>query len=328
MPPRPVCDALVEAFLRFIYPIYPLIDTAKFLGWYVDFWKWSGEESQSAIIPTTLLNDLTGNCLLFAILFAGSSVAPAATWTQPPLRQANKDTIVKQVKAAYLKTLSACDHLEHPTMSTIISELIADPFMRRELESLSNGLFVSSVSRLSQSIGLHWESTGTDLDLPGQQHRRRIWQHIVWMDVQYSIASGLPLCCGMGLVNPLDIATGMPSQEGDSQDQYMMSLLQFAHSETARLEHQLLSLVQNTRMIEEDEYHQLVSEAGAINNKIQTGMLIPSQQGEIRDQSFAYSQWTRIILRMSQINILVLLETPFLEVPSDRDPEIVKRWTR
>ncbi|KAL4865072.1 hypothetical protein BDV12DRAFT_200456 [Aspergillus spectabilis] len=334
MPARSVCDALVEAFLTFIYSVYPLIDTAKFQSWYIDFWNWSGQVSQSAIIPKALLNDVTGNCHLFAILFAGAIVAPTATWMQPSLRQANKGALVKELKTAYLKTLSASDYLEHPTMSTIVSELIADPFMGREVGGLSNGLFLSSISRLAQSIGLHRESTEPDIDSAAQQHRRRVWQHIMWLDVQYSIASGIPLGCEVGLVNIPDVATEMPTQDGDSQDQYMVSLLLFSRSKIARLEHRFLKLVQNTHTIEEEKYQQLVSQAEDLDKIIQTGVtqirvfLTSAQQDWIRDQTFTYSQWTHNNIAMSQYEIQILLETPFLQVPSDTDPEIERRWAQ
>ncbi|KAJ6171801.1 hypothetical protein N7470_000868 [Penicillium chermesinum] len=65
---------------------------------------------------------------------------------------------------------------------------------------MENAIFVSTTVRLAQSMGLHQE-----LDLPqiSQEFRRNIWWHIVWLDVQSSLMTGLPSCLGKGTLDGL-----------------------------------------------------------------------------------------------------------------------------
>ncbi|KAL5335044.1 hypothetical protein BJX70DRAFT_333832 [Aspergillus crustosus] len=334
IPAKSICDTLLEAFMSFVYPMYPLIDTVKFQAWYVDFWRWADEESQSAMIPATLLDDVTGNCLLFAVLYAGAYVTPSSVWAQSVLRQENKDALVYGLKIAYMKTLSACDHINHPTISSIASELVTDPFMERELDSLSHGLFVSSIGRLAQSIGLHLESTLSKVNERTQQHRRRIWDHIVWLDMQYSIASGLPLSVGASLSRFGTSTVDMSSLDAGIPDRNMISVLLSARSETTRLAHTFLFTTQNSEIIHEEAYREFRSQAREINSKIWTALeKVPTlQRGMISDEPRAYAEWTRNILTMSQSEIFILLETPFLRVSSqpELEPELEteQRWTR
>lgn len=48
-------------------------------------------------------------------------------------------------------------------------------------------------------MGLHRELDDTSLGSYSREYRRRVLWHIVWLDVQTSLATGLPTCCGDAL---------------------------------------------------------------------------------------------------------------------------------
>ncbi|KAL4747430.1 hypothetical protein BDW72DRAFT_209628 [Aspergillus terricola var. indicus] len=158
LPDKYICDGFVQTFLTSVYPLYPLIDLPNF----------------QSCIPSTLLKDVTMNCVLFAVLYAGAAASA-------PTSQESATT--KNLESDVSTALAACDHLGHPTVNSVAASLIIDPFMSKDLGAVEYGQWVSSTVRLAQSIGLH---------RPEMSLERRVWAHIVWLDIQHSLLTGLP----------------------------------------------------------------------------------------------------------------------------------------
>ncbi|KAL3481391.1 hypothetical protein BJX99DRAFT_218931 [Aspergillus californicus] len=325
MPMKTICDALVESFRDFVYPLYPLIDITKFQAWYDDFWKWCGDStSKTAGIPATLVEDMTSNCLLFAVLYAGASAAPEASWTSPALHASRerKEEVINELNSAYTTTLTACAHLEHPTISTIISKLLADPFMGRELDALSNGLFISTICRLGQSIGLHRNDHGT----PDESHTlaHRVWGHIVWLDVQSSISSGLPPVCSSALSHP----TEYPPQDSINPDKRWVHLLHLTRIEISRMQHHLLGNTNSGMPVTGELYQELVQDIRIMHQRTRAFTDNPSANpGECVT---AFSQFATGMLKMAQLEaaMLVHMAPTSSSIPPLTDQYEDEQWPR
>ncbi|KAL5051081.1 hypothetical protein BDW71DRAFT_194168 [Aspergillus fruticulosus] len=284
IPNKHTCDGFVQAFLTSVYPLHPLINLPRFQSWYVDFWRWCDEagngDSHSAIIPGILLEDVTMNCVLFAVIYTGAAASALASQESP---------IIKDLKTAVSTTLTACDHLNHPTVNSIAALLIIDPFMSKLLDSLEYGLWVSSVVRLAQSIGLHQQKQDTlDKDDDAEtQLRRRIWTHLQWLDVQHSIVTGLPLAITVTAGGRLRFLPAPMAGAGPSDTLAEDSaILIHVRTEMARLQHRLLAVIQNasasTSVVSEEIYQGFISDARATRNArlrrslgSQVGQVIP-----------------------------------------------------
>ncbi|KAL4914359.1 hypothetical protein BDW62DRAFT_190422 [Aspergillus aurantiobrunneus] len=300
IPTKAICDTLLESFHTSVHPIYPLVDTPKFQSYYSDFWKWCNESTPSDTIPAIVIEDITSTCLLLAVLYSGAAAAPPSLWARPVLRTVNRDALLKDRKIACENTLTACAHLDHPTLNTIISSLLSEPFMGRDLDSLSNGLFISTVTRLAQSIGLHREDATEGVDLPAKQIRQRIWGHIWWLDLQYSVVSGMP----PAVSEILSQATTTPAQ--------CTTLLAQAWSEATRFAHRFVGNMQTVTLITESTYQQFVSEAKALQDTLRTMTAhISSLSRESRNPP-VYTMWTRNVLHLIQLEIPILLHAPLL----------------
>ncbi|KAL2832614.1 hypothetical protein BDW59DRAFT_139481 [Aspergillus cavernicola] len=326
MPIKPICDAFVESFVASVYAIYPLLDLPGFHAWYVDFWKWCNEtDSIGGAIPALLLKDMTSICVLFAVLFTGASAAHKSTWKLPNLqfKSESRDTILNDLKASYLNLLAACEHLEHPTLNTITSSLLADTFMGRELDLLTNGLYVSSICRLAQNIGLHRGDRNTDMghNESARHLHSRIWWHIIWLDVQSSIASGLPTTCRSKLPNAVDILNEIPQENATILEQSPLFSIFLARSEAAGLAHRFLDHIHSTSVMAEEKYHDSVLDAKNLHHRIQT--LLDTQESAISP-----TPWVRMVLKMVQLEVPILLHIPFLRVPSSMDSQDEKWWSR
>ncbi|KAL4993818.1 hypothetical protein BDV10DRAFT_198043 [Aspergillus recurvatus] len=258
IPNKHTCDGFVQTFLTSAYRLHPLINLARFQSWYVDFWRWCDEagtaDSHTAVIPRILLEDVTMNCVLFAVLYAGAAV---------PVLASHESTITKDLKTAVSTTLTACDHLNHPTVNTIAASLIIDPFMSKDLDSLEYGLWVSSVVRLAQSIGLHQQKQDA-LDKDGAaetQLRRGVWADLQWLDVQHSLVTGLPLATTVTAGGRLGSWPAPTAGAGPGKTVAEdAAIIIHARTETARLQHRFLAVIQNasasasTSVVSEETY--------------------------------------------------------------------------
>lgn len=235
LPTKPAADTLVQSFFVSVYPIHPLVDTSSFQSDYEDFWKWA--RAGDLHPPAKLVHDPTFTCLLFAIFYAGASVIPSSAWKEATcvLRDLDRGTTITQLKTACSDSLSACRHSEHPTLNTLVGSILIHILSENE-SSMEDALFIASVIRLAQSMGLHQENGLPDLD-PTREQRQQIGWHIVWLDVQSSILTGLPPCLGDSAVDGMQM-TPVPENS-------VVKLLAIGRHEAARLQNKLMCQFQN-----------------------------------------------------------------------------------
>ncbi|KAL4758603.1 uncharacterized protein BDW70DRAFT_152295 [Aspergillus foveolatus] len=276
IPDKHACDGFVQTFITSVYPLYPLIDLPGFQSWYAVFWQWCHEagDRRSTVIPNALLEDVTMNCVLFAVLYAGAAASAHTS---------HESAITKILETAVSTTLIACDHLRRPTVNTVAASLIIDPFVSKDLGSLEYGLWLGSTVRLAHSIGLHRQEHATldrDIDLgsvPEARLERRIWAHIVWLDVQHSLLTGLPLAVTAtagsrfgSLPTPM-VGAGPDTLAGDS------AILFQTRSEMARIQYRFINTVHNasasTGLVSEEIYQG--------NYYKQRGRFLASEVGDV-----------------------------------------------
>ncbi|KAL4977913.1 hypothetical protein BDW66DRAFT_26947 [Aspergillus desertorum] len=331
IPDKHRCDGFVQRFLTSVYPLHPLINLPKFQSWYVDFWRWCDEagDKQAAVIPGILLEDVTMNCVLFAVLYAGAAASALTS---------QESSITQDLKTTVSTALAACDHLNHPTLSTIAASLIIDPFMGKDLDSLEYGLSVGSVVRLAQSISLHRQRQDTmeeDKDTETQL-RRRVWTHLTWLDAQHSLVTGLPLAMTVtaggrlgSLPAPMARAESGDTVAGDT------AILIHARSETASIQHRFLAVIQNasasTGIILEEIYQGFISEARTTRSAVDYVARNVIDSGVVRP-------WARKLMKLFYLQVAILIHAPFLRPPLRSisssgpdirvDPDQDQLWTR
>lgn len=246
LPAKPAADALVQSFFISVYPIHPLVDISTFQIEYEAFWAWAGAGDLQP--PARLVRDPTFTCLFFAIFYAGASVISSSTWTDDSsaLKDLDRETTINQLKTDCSNTLSACRYSEHPTLNTLVGSILVHEFSKKG--SLNeDALFITSAIRLAQIMGLHREIDVPDL-APTREQRRQIWWHIIWLDVQSSLASGLPTCLGTSALD----GVRMISAPEDSA----VKLLAVGRYEAARLQNKLMSLFQTDTSCNADQISQ------------------------------------------------------------------------
>ncbi|EKV11526.1 hypothetical protein PDIG_49690 [Penicillium digitatum PHI26] len=362
LPTKPVSDALLEAFFLAVWPLVPLVHPPSLQTDYDVFWDWC-RNSESALPSAELRDDPTFICLLFAVLYCGASAAPAASWTDTNLQGLQKETTVSHLKSAYMTSLSLCQHMEHPTSNTLVANLLTTPFMDRPFEPMLRMIHVSTTVRIAQTMGLHREGTWSALSDVDKEIRRRIWWHIVWLDVQSSISTGLTPCCeseaweAVSMVDShcegsSDIPTRLsPRTDSVTNRPSVAILYAIGRYQTARLQARILAHLQSAQAPILAGFGELVTDAKELLRKIDALIArIPTQgipeRGYIpsrlanaspsthpslykddASQPTVFAAWTRIMLTLLKSETAILLQKPFLPPPDSSDAQSRKSWT-
>ncbi|KAJ5708757.1 hypothetical protein N7488_008558 [Penicillium malachiteum] len=362
LPNKPVSDALLEMFFVAVWPLVPLFHPPELQAQYDEFWEWC-RNNETSSPPEKLRDDPTFICLLFAILYCGASAAPASSWTHIKLQGLGMETTVTHLKSAYTTSLSLCQHLKHPTINTLTSSLLADPFLGRPSEPMHDLIQLSTMIRIAQIMGLHREVSWSALTPIEKETRRRVWWHIVWLDVQSSISTGLTLCCGndaleaVRMVGTIDEETSnsaacSPLSDSATTGQSVAILYAIGRFQTARLQARIIRYLHSSEDRTQDGFEELVIDAKQLSENIESliarvpileipekGCIPsclanaapythPSLYKEDASQPTVFTAWARIMLTLLKSEIAILLQKASLLPPDSQSLQSHKSWTR
>ena len=293
LPNKVVCDALLQSFSISIHHIHPLIHLPTFRSDYNNFWQWC-RNSDISQPDNKLLGDPTFLCLLFSVLYCGATVCPPVIWmADNRLKDLAKESTMEQLRETYFTSLSMCQHLQHPTLSTLVSSLLAHSCSRSDETYFEDLRLVGMNSRIAQSMGLHRDGSSFGLDTITSELRRRVWWHIVWLDVETSMLHGSQPCCSS---YEAENNVKMVSEIRD-EDNFMMTnslvprdlppspsatsvamLLAIGRFETTRFKQFLVNSLHSARDLGQALFDKLVSAAKSLQMKLDKLMTrIPTQ---------------------------------------------------
>jgi hypothetical protein len=172
----------------------------SFTDEYNDYWKWITIILAGSFAFPNLkhLDDPTFMCLFFSVIYCGAATASSSIWKATTLKDVKKEDIVAQLHQSFLECQRICQHTRHPTQNTLAASLLAHECSTPERDGAHDQDFIYKVLRIAQGMGLHRDGTLFSLDPISIEIRRRIWWHIIWLDVRISIQTGLPTLCNPG----------------------------------------------------------------------------------------------------------------------------------
>ncbi|TPX08453.1 uncharacterized protein E0L32_010070 [Thyridium curvatum] len=171
LPPRALCDELIEAYFKWVHPIVPVINKTRFFRQYKDPKN-----------PPSLL-------LLQAMLLAGSRVC-----TNPQLMDANGSTtpaaltFYKRAKALY-------DANYEDDRVTIVQSLLLMGWYWEGPEDVTKNVFYWTrvATIVAQGSGMHRSVEGSQLSRPDKRLWKRIWWTLFTRDRSVAVALGRPV---------------------------------------------------------------------------------------------------------------------------------------
>ena len=366
LPTKTVSDLLFWSFLIGVRPIHPLIHVPTFRADYDSFWDWC-RVSDTSLPNNKLLDDPTYICLLFAVLLCGATTAPPSFWVTGALRDFSKWTLVENLENSLMTSLKYCQYQQHPTFNTLVSSLLAHSCSKNKGDPYKEVRFVRMVVSIAQSMGLHREGKLFNLDPVTCELRRRVWWHIVWLDVQASILNGSEMYCGDSETQHdsqmvtetrdedlLDACNGplSPLSTPSSRKNSIMMLFTIGLYETARFENFLINQLHSTRRLGQTQFNDFVIAVRKLHFKIDhligripaQGIpekgLIPSRlanasplthetlYSDHATEPTVFTSWTRIILTMLKSESAILLQKPFLGRADSRSRQSQRMWHR
>lgn len=171
LPPRPLCDELIDAYFTWVHPIVPVINRTQFMNQYRD-----------AKNPPSLL-------LLQAVLLAGSRVC-----NNSQLMDANGSTnpaaltFYKRAKALY-------DANYEDDRVTIVQSLLLMGWYWEGPEDVTKNVFYWSrvATIVAQGSGMHRSVEQSQLSLSDKRLWKRIWWTLFTRDRSVAVALGRPV---------------------------------------------------------------------------------------------------------------------------------------
>lgn len=171
LPPRALCDELVDAYFQWIAPVVPVINRSKFMRRYRD--------SKN---PPSLL-------LLQAILLAGSRVC-----SNPQLMDANGST-TPAAMTFYKRAKALYDANYEDDRVTIVQALILLAWWWEGPEDVTKNVFYWSRVAIivAQGSGMHRSIESSQLSKADKRLWKRIWWTLFTRDRSVAVALGRPV---------------------------------------------------------------------------------------------------------------------------------------
>ncbi|KAL1602690.1 hypothetical protein SLS60_006110 [Paraconiothyrium brasiliense] len=193
LPPKHVCGALLQCFFLCVHPLLPFVHAPTLAKRYGQLCaQLLGE--QENIIPLSVSTSEAGFvALLWGVMYAGAIAAsgtPLAASTQVP------DTLVfrDSLYSAFTSAMKASNFPETPSMDSLVAALVVQSGLGREdIYQLRTAQIISTCIRAAQQLGLHREASRKGLGSVKSELGRRIWWHLVDLDIQSAVAAGTEL---------------------------------------------------------------------------------------------------------------------------------------
>ncbi|THC99203.1 hypothetical protein EYZ11_001291 [Aspergillus tanneri] len=192
LPPKPLCDELVEDYFKWVAPVVPIVNRSRFMRHYRDPKN-----------PPSLL-------LLQAILLAGSRVC-----TNPQLMDANGST-TPAAMTFYKRAKALYDANYEDDRVTIVQALVLLGWYWEGPEDVTKNVFYWTRVAIvvAQGSGMHRSVESSQLSKPDKRLWKRIWWTLFTRDRSVAVALGRPIG-----INTDDSDVGMLTEEDFIEDE-------------------------------------------------------------------------------------------------------------
>ena len=190
LPPQEDCWRLYQAFKLRVHPVVPIIHLPTLEMLILEFWN---------DFPFAMHGDTLA--LLLAVTYCGLISLADDQYLDL------SDTLY----SSYEKLIQSYNFLADFSKSTLPrlqSYVLIGTCRASQTDPIASFGFLPSTVRIAQALKLHVENrSDSPIDL---EIRRRLWWHLIYLDVEASLLSGLP-----NLIHSDDYTTEMPSEVRD-----------------------------------------------------------------------------------------------------------------
>jgi hypothetical protein len=188
IPSRRQSDILYRGFMSGVHAISPVLHPPTILKSYLAFWDWYDRRSHSA----DYCPDPSFIPLLYAIWYGGSVTISLRTINAEFPNVQSRSALSEMFNDQVTIWLANISFPRNPTVHGLVAFLLVQTILSREEQPLAGSLFISMALRVAQTMGLHRDPAQFGIQSSDAETRRRIWWHIVHMDIVVAMSSGLP----------------------------------------------------------------------------------------------------------------------------------------
>ena len=363
LPKKEICDPLLRSFSISVHPVHPLLHMPTFQTDYNNFWQWC-INSDISLPDNKIISDPTFLCLMFSVLYCGAAASSPGIRTTGDLQGLDGKKMVEDLRKTFSASLKMCQHLLYPTLNTLTSSILAHSCTESNMAHLEDLGFVHMTIRVAQSMGLHKDGSSFGLDAMSCEMRRRIWWHVIWLDVQASILHGSQVCLGTSEVHsdvamvseirdqdlsPRMIGLGLRSASPPSGATSVTMLLARSRSETVRFKRSLADHHHSGGTLGQGQFDDIINAAKGIQSRLDfIAERIPSQivsgtnfifanasptthewlYSDTIGQATVWGAWARIMIVMLKTDVAISVQKPFLGRADGRSKQQQSMWNR
>jgi hypothetical protein len=219
LPQEDTCIMLYSIFKEGVHPLIHLLHTTSFEVSFRRFWNWYNSWNKKCPATGILAEDPSFLSLLLAILFTaslarvriaeiGNSLLDAPTCSAATLYQLT------------LSSLSLDGFPQYPKLHSLMAYVLLNNMLFQEGEAGRSCSFVAIAIRMAQAMGLHKDSSSIlTLDAVQIEERRRLWCHLMHMDVMTACVSGMPLVASTEMFNTSKLLSDLRDEQiGPAED--------------------------------------------------------------------------------------------------------------
>lgn len=211
-------NVLFRSWLSGVHPILPILIPMEIQKIHEKFWlEYEPSSTESSWFP-----DLGSTALMYAIWYAGSLSLPLEGFKRwfPGTTRAK---VCAQFHDQVVFALHLARFSRNTTLQTLAAFVIICSLPISEEDPTQATLYLQLVVRLSLTMGLHREPTLFNMSVAEEGMRRRLWWHVIQLDVSQVVSSGYPsliadaFCDTRIICEDHDSLTDRTTPDGDSQ---------------------------------------------------------------------------------------------------------------
>ena len=188
LPPKPLCDSVIQLFFQNVHPVLPILHISSFITQYQTFWTAFEDRDFHTKNCQVLREEPSFVALLFSMIFASIITNRLETGFD----EVHDRSFLRDLDKATSTALALVGFPRNPSIYSLAAFIFSQNPQVREEELLGSATYVSISYRAALSMGLHKDGTDFGIGPIENEVRRRLWWHIIHMDVMTSTSTGLP----------------------------------------------------------------------------------------------------------------------------------------
>ncbi|KAM7214024.1 hypothetical protein V8F06_010596 [Rhypophila decipiens] len=198
LPPKKMCDILLDSFLLGVQPLLPMVHVPSLRSRYDAFWsqfsrnrhtRSSSTPPMPDIMPA-LKEDPSFASLLWAVLYCGAVAAPPNLLARASFKVSDRWTFLSRLRSYVNQALHLSGQAKFPTLDGLVASILAqwcDPGVDQIIDMPP---FIAQCVQAARVLGLHKDEALAAMSVTDAQTGRMVWQHVMELEILATVCSG------------------------------------------------------------------------------------------------------------------------------------------